>query len=94
LPAQIISLNSCFPTIFHREIHQFPWQVVEIGKGSKVKYELDKKSGLIKVWFRFSYFHSICFDVFEKDERLSSKGVAFTVSKLITATFLYVMKHK
>jgi inorganic pyrophosphatase len=25
-------------------------QVVEIGKGSKVKYELDKKSGLIKVW--------------------------------------------
>jgi inorganic pyrophosphatase len=24
-------------------------QVVEIGKGSKVKYELDKKSGLIKV---------------------------------------------
>lgn len=25
------------------------WQVVEIGKGSKVKYELDKASGLIKV---------------------------------------------
>jgi inorganic pyrophosphatase len=24
-------------------------QVIEIGKGSKVKYELDKKSGLIKV---------------------------------------------
>ena len=24
-------------------------QVVEIGKGSKVKYELDKKTGLIKV---------------------------------------------
>lgn len=31
--------------------------MVEIGKGSKVKYELDKKSGLIKVRFRFSYFH-------------------------------------
>jgi inorganic pyrophosphatase len=27
--------------------------VVEIGKGSKVKYELDKKSGLIKVSFTF-----------------------------------------
>jgi inorganic pyrophosphatase len=26
--------------------------VVEIGKGSKVKYELDKKSGLIKVCCR------------------------------------------
>lgn len=25
-------------------------QVVEITKGSKVKYELDKKTGLIKVW--------------------------------------------
>lgn len=24
-------------------------QVIEIGKGSKVKYELDKKTGLIKV---------------------------------------------
>lgn len=28
---------------------KFTWQVVEIGKGSKVKYELDKTSGLIKV---------------------------------------------
>lgn len=27
------------------------FQVVEIGKGSKVKYELDKKSGLFKVGF-------------------------------------------
>jgi len=27
----------------------FAWQVVEISKGSKVKYELDKASGLIKV---------------------------------------------
>lgn len=26
-------------------------QVVEIGKGSKVKYELDKNTGLIKVSF-------------------------------------------
>lgn len=26
------------------------FQVVEITKGSKVKYELDKKTGLIKVW--------------------------------------------
>ncbi|KAH1223944.1 Soluble inorganic pyrophosphatase 2 [Glycine max] len=31
------------------EINRFQWQVVEIGKGSKVKYELDKTSGLIKV---------------------------------------------
>jgi hypothetical protein len=30
-------------------IWQWWLQVVEIGKGSKVKYELDKKSGLIKV---------------------------------------------
>jgi inorganic pyrophosphatase len=29
-------------------------QVVEITKGSKVKYELDKKTGLIKVYFLFS----------------------------------------
>lgn len=29
-------------------------QVVEIGKGSKVKYELDKASGLIKVCLLFS----------------------------------------
>jgi inorganic pyrophosphatase len=28
-------------------------QVVEIGKGSKVKYELDKKSGLIKVFVHY-----------------------------------------
>jgi len=27
----------------------FAWQVVEVSKGSKVKYELDKASGLIKV---------------------------------------------
>lgn len=27
-------------------------QVVEISKGSKVKYELDKKTGLIKVMMR------------------------------------------
>lgn len=27
----------------------FDWQVVEISKGSKVKYELDKNTGLIKV---------------------------------------------
>ncbi len=34
-------------------IWQWWLQVVEIGKGSKVKYELDKKSGLIKVpWLR------------------------------------------
>lgn len=26
-------------------------QVVEIGKGSKVEYDLDKTSGLIKVWY-------------------------------------------
>ena len=26
-------------------------QVIEITKGSKVKYELDKKTGLIKVWW-------------------------------------------
>ena len=26
------------------------FKVVEISKGSKVKYELDKKTGLIKVW--------------------------------------------
>lgn len=33
-------------------------QVVEISKGSKVKYELDKKSGLIKVSvipFKYSF---------------------------------------
>lgn len=29
---------------------ELQWQVIEIGKGSKVKYELDKASGLIKVW--------------------------------------------
>lgn len=27
-------------------------QVVEIPRGSKVKYELDKKTGLIKVYYR------------------------------------------
>jgi inorganic pyrophosphatase len=32
-------------------------KVVEIGKGSKVKYELDKKTGLIKV--RFIYFEPL-----------------------------------
>lgn len=37
----------------------FLLQVVEIGKGSKVKYELDKKSGLIKV--SFSFFPLIAF---------------------------------
>jgi inorganic pyrophosphatase len=32
------------------EVIDLPWlQVVEITKGSKVKYELDKKTGLIKV---------------------------------------------
>ena len=31
-------------------------QVVEIGKGSKVKYELDKKTGLIKVMLRAKPF--------------------------------------
>lgn len=31
-------------------------QVVEITKGSKVKYELDKKTGLIKVRIGFSCF--------------------------------------
>ncbi|KAK6943700.1 Inorganic pyrophosphatase [Dillenia turbinata] len=42
------------PTVFNcmssywSKLEKFP-QVVEIGKGSKVKYELDKKSGLIKV---------------------------------------------
>ena len=30
-------------------IYGWIFQVVEIGKGSKVKYELDKKTGLIKV---------------------------------------------
>ena len=29
---------------------------MEIGKGSKVKYELDKKTGLIKVMIKFSLF--------------------------------------
>jgi inorganic pyrophosphatase len=31
-------------------------QVVEITKGSKVKYELDKKTGLIKVYVLLSMF--------------------------------------
>jgi hypothetical protein len=31
----------------------FTMQVVEITKGSKVKYELDKKTGLIKVYAMF-----------------------------------------
>jgi inorganic pyrophosphatase len=30
-------------------------QVIEIGKGSKVKYELDKKSGLIKVTVKMMF---------------------------------------
>ena len=30
--------------------------MVEISKGSKVKYELDKTSGLIKVWFSMFSF--------------------------------------
>ncbi|CAL0313284.1 unnamed protein product [Lupinus luteus] len=57
--------NVVFPkTVFNEEIISsmseksaaaHPWhdleigKVIEIGKGSKVKYELDKKSGLIKV---------------------------------------------
>lgn len=32
-------------------------QVIEIGKGSKVKYELDKKTGLIKV---ITFYDSYC----------------------------------
>lgn len=36
--------------------------MVEIGKGSKVKYELDKSSGLIKVGlFSFSYLIIVLF---------------------------------
>lgn len=31
-------------------LSELMFQVVEITKGSKVKYELDKKTGLIKVW--------------------------------------------
>jgi hypothetical protein len=34
--------------------------VVEIGKGSKVKYELDKKSGLIKVYCLYSEVLKAC----------------------------------
>jgi len=35
---------------FGHKIEEFTWlQVIEIGKGSKVKYELDKKNGLLKV---------------------------------------------
>lgn len=32
-------------------------QVIEIGKGSKVKYELDKKTGLIKVSCKNTFLH-------------------------------------
>lgn len=42
------------------------FQVVEITKGSKVKYELDKKTGLIKVWdplFCFQIFLPISQDL-------------------------------
>lgn len=39
--------------------------MIEIGKGSKVKYELDKKSGLIKVYLPSIYPNaSVTIDVF------------------------------
>lgn len=38
-------------------------QVVEIGKGSKVKYELDKTTGLIKVNFIATTFFVVSFAV-------------------------------
>lgn len=61
--------------------------MVEIGKGSKVKYELDKTSGLIKVWLPFScipLLHFLMLDVFAKYERLSFNRIvfSFTISKL------------
>lgn len=31
------------------EVPEIVWSVIEIPKGSKLKYELDKESGLIKV---------------------------------------------
>jgi len=34
-------------------------QVIEISKGSKVKYELDKPSGLIKVRTLCTYMHAV-----------------------------------
>lgn len=39
-------------------------QVIEISKGSKVKYELDKKSGIIKVYVSSTTpFHSGKIDI-------------------------------
>ncbi|KAF3334012.1 soluble inorganic pyrophosphatase-like protein [Carex littledalei] len=57
-------------SLSHRSVAAHPWHdleigpgapvifncVVEIGKGSKVKYELDKKTGLIKVMIKFLNF--------------------------------------
>ena len=42
----------------------FNCQVVEIPRGSKVKYELDKASGLIKVRFYFMFSTLILFRYF------------------------------
>jgi len=41
----------------------FICQVVEIPRGSKVKYELDKASGLIKVRSYFMFSTLICFGI-------------------------------
>jgi hypothetical protein len=43
------SSSLCFPSLHEYDRDHPSRQVVEISKGSKVKYELDKKTGLIKV---------------------------------------------
>ena len=46
---EVAWLDICFALWVSSKQLLADFQVVEIGKGSKVKYELDKKSGLIKV---------------------------------------------
>jgi hypothetical protein len=58
----LIVYCSCYIKILWiRSYSGFAWQVIEISKGSKVKYELDKASGLIKVW---SCSHFFCYFFF------------------------------
>ena len=60
-------------------------QVIEIGKGSKVKYELDKKTGLIKVKIaKLSNFlqNSIC-------SRWDAKYLYMQVDRVLYSSVVY-----
>lgn len=88
---QFILFSWCKGTCFYLQNHCLSnpnvnfCQVVEIGKGNKVKYELDKTSGLIKVCVFFPFW--LILQPSNSYQRYSCLNALSTVASLLVGLF-------